>query len=84
MRSAIDHVSVLKRIQAKLKRRLPIECRVRMTREAARIWPQYANIIGTVVRHSAGGTAPAVLWDGRKTETSYHPDFIRRVRKEKP
>ena len=74
----IDHAAVLKRIQAKLKKRFPIRCRVRMTAEAAKKWPKYACVTGTVVRHRYSGTSPSVLWDGRKTETGYHPDFLRR------
>lgn len=76
----IDHEAILKRIQIKLRRRFPIGCRVKMTREAASGWRKYAGVVGTVVRHRHSGMSPSVLWDGRKTDTSYHPDFLRRVR----
>lgn len=76
----IDRDAVLKRIQTKLRRRFPIGCRVKMTREAASGWRKYAGVVGTVVRHGYSGTSPVVLWDGRKTATGYHPDFLRRVR----
>lgn len=75
----IDHDAILDRIQRKLMRRLPVGCRVRMTREAARQWPKYAKTTGRVTAHKYSGTAPFVLWDGRKTGTSYHPSFLRRV-----
>ena len=80
MRYKYDHEAVLKRIQTKLRRRLPIGCRVRMTAEAAKQWPKYAGVMGTVVRHRYSGVSPSVLWDGRKTDTGYHPDFLRRIR----
>lgn len=76
----IDHEAVLKRIQIKLRHRFPIGCRVKMTREAASGWRKYAGVTGTVVRHGYNGASPFVLWDGRKTNTGYHPDFLRRVR----
>lgn len=77
----IDHDAILDRIQRKLRRRFPIGSRVRMTREAAQQWPKYAKTSGTVVRYAYGGVSPFILWDGRKTGTSYHPDFLRRVRR---
>ena len=76
-----DHEAILKRIQAKLRRRFPIGCRVKMTREAADHWPKYKNVTGTIVRYANSGVSPCVLWDGRKTDTSYHPDFLRRTRR---
>lgn len=76
----IDYDAVLKRIQADMQRRFPIGCRVKMTREAAEQWPKYAGVLGTVVRHAHSGVSPSVQWDGRKTDSSYHPDFLRRVR----
>lgn len=75
----IDHDAVLKRIRDKLKNRFPINCRVQLTAAAAKQWPKYAGVTGTIVRHGHSGTSPCVLWDGRKTDSSYHQDFLRRV-----
>ena len=71
----IDHGAILKRMRTKMKKKFPINCRVRMTRVAAKQWPKYAQVTGTVVRHS-NGISPCVLWDGRKTDSGYHPGFF--------
>ena len=67
------------------KSRLPLGARVKMTRYAANMFPRYKGVLGTIVGHISHGTggSPRVLWDGRKTDSSYAPWFILRVR-EKP
>jgi hypothetical protein len=74
----IDHDAILKRLKEQVRERFPINCRVRMTAKAAKQWPKYAKVTGTVVRYGHG-ISPSVLWDGRKTDNGYHPDFLRRV-----
>lgn len=76
----IDHDAILDRLQRRLRRRFPVGCRVKMTRDAAAQWPKYKKTVGTVTRYANSQVSPFVLWDGRKTGTSYYPDFLRRVR----
>lgn len=79
---AIRHQAALEQIRARLERDFPLQCRVVMTREAERNWPRYVGVIGTVVAYELG-VSPKVLWDGRKTASSYHPAFLRRVEKKR-
>lgn len=79
MRVKIDHDALLDRIQRKLRRRFPVGCRVSMTRAGASAWPKYAKTLGTVIRYANSEVSPFVLWDGRKTGTSYHPNWLRRA-----
>jgi hypothetical protein len=60
------------------KTRLPVKARVTMSDEGLEQFPAYRGLRGTVVGH-AHGTSPKVLWDGRKTASSYAPWFIRRI-----
>jgi hypothetical protein len=76
----IDHEAVLKRLKERVRKSFPLNCRVRMTKEAAQMFPKYKDALGTVVGYSHG-ISPSVRWDGRKTASGYHPDFVRRVRK---
>jgi hypothetical protein len=71
--------AALARIKQKLERKFPIGCRVKLKAEGRKKWPRYADTTGTVVRYSHG-VLLAVLFDGRKTERGWHPDFFKRVR----
>lgn len=72
--------AALKRIKAKLDRNFPVGCRVKFkTSYARKTWPKYAEATGTVVRHFKG-VSLMVLFDGRKTPSSWHPDFFKRIK----
>ena len=75
-----NYEDAMHRIQTKLKKQFPIGCRVKLTAAASKKFPKQTKAIGTVTYHSRNGTCLNILWDGRKTVTTYHRIFIRRVR----
>lgn len=74
----IDVDAVLAEIERKLKRRFPIGCKVKMSPEGRRSFPNYADRIGEVVGYYQR-VSPKVLFEGRVTSSSWHPDFLHRI-----
>lgn len=72
-----DNISRMAASIRNVRQRLPIGCRVKMTAYAASMFPRYKGKMGTVVGF-AHETSPRVLWDGRRTDSSYAPWLIRR------
>lgn len=71
--------AALTRIKKRLEKDFPIGSRVRFKAEARKKWPRYANSTGIVIRYYKG-VSLMVQFDGRKTASSWHPDFFKRVR----
>lgn len=64
--------------ERKVRKRLPVGARVRMSPEGYRQFPRYKDARGLVVGYK--GALPTVKWDHRKTTGSYAPWFLHRVR----
>ena len=60
-----------KRIQARVLRRFPKGCTVRLLRRDAHLWPRYQDSVGTVVGYACERTAIKVRFDGYKGAKSW-------------
>jgi hypothetical protein len=60
------------------KLKFPKGCRVRMTRQGVRQFPETDAREGVVVGYGQFGDMLRVRRDGRRTVTTYHPDFWRK------
>lgn len=66
------------RIKARIKRRFPIGCTVRLLRKEAHIWPNVQNSVGKVVGYAHEQTAIRVQFDGYKTAKGWSYRLFRR------
>lgn len=68
----------LKRIQAKVTRRFPIGCTVRLLRKEAHMWPSVQDKVGKVVGYTHEGTGIRVRFTGYKTALGWSHRLFRR------
>jgi hypothetical protein len=62
-----------------MRRDYPVGCRVRMSPFGRKTWPISADKKGKIVGYSRTNFSVHILWDGRKTTTNFHVDYIERI-----
>jgi hypothetical protein len=50
--------------------------RVRLSDEAANMFPASSRKVGTIVTESSDGQCWRILWDGNKSSSSFHKSFV--------
>ena len=65
----------MRRIKSRLENDFPVGCRVRMSPLGAENFPRYVGKSGEVIGYEHG-VSPKVRFDGNKTASGWHPDFL--------
>jgi hypothetical protein len=61
---------------SQFKREIPLRARVKMSALGGQRCPRMVNKVGIVVRASSGGCSVQVQFEGNKTATPLHRDYI--------